>query len=77
MCSSDLDHQGRVHAEAAQGSEVPHRPAQVELHVAGVRGLTTARKTWDPFLAVVAAIVGAAGTTVFAGLLWGLRRITS
>ncbi len=31
----------------------------------------------DPFLGVAAAIVGAAGTTTFAGLVWVVRRLTA
>jgi len=31
----------------------------------------------DPFLAVAAVLVGAAGTTTFAGLVWAVRRLTA
>ncbi len=31
----------------------------------------------DPFLAAAGVLVGAAGTTTFAGLAWAVRRLTS
>jgi hypothetical protein len=40
-------------------------------------GLATAWEARDPFLATAAVVIGAAGTTTFAGLLWGVRWLTA